>query len=124
MKAKPNIPEVPQLPQAAPAPTVPQEPPYKELSLIEALMPFLGGPDTPSVDDCENTNRNAFNSACALVELVAWGEEALQNEAGNPTEPMLTRAAEGIILQLEIMRLASKTQFDLFQGDRFAHKPR
>jgi hypothetical protein len=122
MKAKRNIPEVPEPPQAAPQ-AEPQEPLYKGLHLIEALVPFLGGSDArPSADDCENMNREAFNSARSLVELVAWGEEAFQSEAGVAVEPILTRAADGIALQLEIMRLASKTLFDLFQGDPFARK--
>ena len=109
MKAKSSVPEVPEPPQAAPQ-AEPQEPPYEGLHSIERLVPFLGGSDAwPSADDCENLSRDAFNSARSLVELVAWGEEAFENEAGIATEPVLTRAADGIILQLEIARLASKT---------------
>ena len=124
MKAKSNIPEVAKPPQAAPQ-AESQEPPYKGLRLIERLVPFLGGSDTcPSADDCENMNRDAFNSASSLVELVAWGEEALENEVGPSTEPIIIRAAEGITLQLEMMRLASKALFELYPGDTIALKPR
>jgi hypothetical protein len=124
MKAKSNIPEVMKPPQAAPQ-AEPREPLYKGLSSIERLVPFLGGSDTyPSADDCENMNRDAFNTARSLVELVTWGEEAFENEVGTATEPTLTCAAEGITLQLEMMRLASKTLFEQFQGDTFARKPR
>jgi hypothetical protein len=124
MKAKCNIPEVPAPPQAAPQ-TEPHEPLYKGLSSIEALAPFLGGSYTcPSADDCENLSRNAFNSARSLVELVTWGEQVFENEVGTSVEPTLTYAGEGITLQLEIMRLASKTLFEMFPEDTFARKPR
>jgi hypothetical protein len=124
MKAKRNIPEVPKPSQVTPE-TEPQEPLYRGLSLIKRLVPFLGGSETfPSADDCENTNRDAFYIANSLVELVTYGEEALQNETGNPVEPILRWAGEGIALQLEIMRLASTTLFELYHEDRFLHKPR
>jgi hypothetical protein len=124
MKAKSNIPEVPEPSKAAPQ-AEPHEPLYKGLGSIERLVPFLEMSDTyPSPDDCENLNRDAFNSARSLVELVAWGEEALENEVGIAVEPTLTRAADGITFQLEIMRLAAKTLFEVCAADHFAHKPR
>ena len=124
MKAKPNISEVPQPLQVAPHPE-PREPLYKGLKFIEELLPFLQTSGAyPSADDCENLSRDAFWRAERLLELLAWGEETLENEVGTAREPSLSYAAEGITLQLEIMRLASKTLFEVSSGDPFARKPR
>ena len=124
MKAKSNIPEVPEPPKAAPQ-AEPPEPLYEGLTMVEQLVPFLEISNTyPSHDDCENLNRDAFNRAHSLVELVAWGETAFQDEAGNPTEPILKHAADGITLHLEIMRLAFNTLSAIYPEDFFAHKPR
>ena len=125
MKAKHNIPEVSTNLQVAANAAPPKEPLYEGLSQIKRLVPFLEMSDVhPSADECENLNYTTFVTAKNLLELIAWGEESLVRDCGSPVEEYLIPAAAALDLQLEIMRLTSKTLFALHGGDTFAHKPR
>ena len=91
---------------------MPQTNEADHLYLIEEILPFLGIGQAPDATDCEDLNYMTYLRATALAEMIAYGDQALE-EIGTKDETPTIRAMEALQLQLQIMRLANATLFRL-----------
>jgi hypothetical protein len=93
------------------------EPLYKDLHLIEQILPFLGQGEAPSAIDCENLNLIAYLTADALAQFIDLADIGLRHEnsafyeGDSPTRWVV----QALQFNLQLARLTSKTLFRLRQ---------